>query len=170
MKSPEQVPSDSLEEESVEPYRNQEWEDLQRVSPIEAVRRADQMGVPQEAVDAFIDKVIAEERGKGDTYFLYRFMKYARGGTQEEIRAVGEKVYEASMQNGDFGNAMEIAGDLYGEESEQLETRARIKRARHARPPGGRKADNAQSGKYICGSCARDFAHGRRGGVGRICF
>lgn len=101
-----------------ESYDEVKWEKLQK-SPASAMDKGKEMGVPQEELDRFAQDVIARETENKDYGFVYRFRKGMKIGTEEEIRAVGEKAYQFLFENGNFGTAMRIAEDMYGKDSEE---------------------------------------------------
>lgn len=103
-------------------YNNPEWEALKRENPVTAVRRAGQLGVPQETVDAYVRSVVVAEYERTTDRrftFLYWFLRNAKG-IDDETRAVGARIYEAAMRTQSPGSAMEIASDLYGEDSREF--------------------------------------------------
>lgn len=94
--SPEQMDEPREEEmaetpASPEVYDEAEWNRLKQGGPAFAINKGKEMGVPQEELDRFAQDVIAREIENQNYGLVYRFRKNMGIGTEEEIRAAGEK-------------------------------------------------------------------------------
>ena len=123
MKSPEQISRlpRQPEEEPISPesYDEAEWEKLKQGYEAIAIIEGRKIGVPQEKLNRFAEDFIAQKTEEQNYELIYRFRKNLKIGTEEQIKAAGEQAYRTFLENGKFGLAMGIAGDVYGRDSEE---------------------------------------------------
>lgn len=102
-------------------YFNEEWETLKqrKDSGFFVVKKGREIGVPDEEIEKFAQDFITQEIEKNNYGPVYRFMKNAGIGTEEEIRATGEQAYNFYFNAGDFISAISIAKEAYGTDSEE---------------------------------------------------
>ena len=116
---PKQLKKEEIDKQELSEYDKVRWDKLKKGPPAGAIKKGKETGVPQEELDKFAQDVIARETEKQNYSFVYRFRKNMGIGTDEEIRAVGEKAYQSFFDAEEFGNAMSIGENVYGRDSEE---------------------------------------------------
>lgn len=92
--------------------------------PYFALQYGEEMGVPQSELERFLSETV--EKGRKKKKFgieftlrttLNKMSKSERWGSPEEIRALGERVYQEAIEADDLDSQVTIAEVLFGEDS-----------------------------------------------------
>ncbi|MDD5341425.1 MAG: hypothetical protein PHC97_03250 [Patescibacteria group bacterium] len=117
MFSPEGLPS--KKEQAMSPEVLAKWEILKNGREYNAVVKGREYGVPDSVVNEFIKQKIDEHLKAKDYFWLFNFMKATGSGTEEEIKKIGDLAFKKALADKNYATAMELAGKLYGKDSEQ---------------------------------------------------
>lgn len=123
--------SNAVQEETSEfsPEKRQEWEELKKKdAPFPTLRWGQENNVPQAELESYLAEAVQKNRAKkiyGSEYALRRILNKISGserwGTEEEIQALGEQVYQEAVEADALPSILTIAEVLYGAESIQYQ-------------------------------------------------
>ena len=103
-------------------YNKEEWENLKNEKgPAIAIIEGRKINVPEEIIEEFAHEIITQKIEEEDFFFIYRFRKNMKIGTEEEIKKSGERALKFYIETEERETALRIAEDLYGRDNKEWE-------------------------------------------------
>jgi len=120
MGSPEQGRGFEInkKEQELSPEILQAWEEYKKVGLPWALKKGKETGIPQQMLDSYTQEYLEQET---DLPVLYRVRKNLKLGSAEDIRNAGINAYDYFISREDFEGAMQVAKEIYGEESDEYQ-------------------------------------------------
>lgn len=118
---------ESIQEEPVE-YDKEKWAELKKGDAhFWALKWGQENNVPQEELESYLTEVVARNREQKKIPWveftlrttLNKVSQSTRWGSPEEIRALGEQVYQEAVEANDLNSQVAIAEVLFGKNSSE---------------------------------------------------
>ena len=105
----------------IERWQN-EWEKLKSGSPFFALQKGREIDVSASELELYARNIVEENKNK-EPNFTFRFILNIKNKlgldvvTDEELKTIGEQAYQLLLNKKNFDSAMEVAREVYGEDS-----------------------------------------------------